>query len=104
MLRLSEHDIMPVDAGILNPLQDHHNGELCAVVRHNRHWYAAINDDMIHFTRNPLTRQRRVSYQHQVLTTEIVDDSKNANPAPVCQRVRYEIQAPTLVWAISQHH
>ena len=92
---------MLVGACILNPLQDRHAGELCTVVQHNRLWYDAFSDDMIQFTQKPLTRQRRVSHKHQVLTAEIVDDRKNAKSASACQRIRYEIQALTLVWAIS---
>ena len=48
--------------------------------------------------------QRCVSHQNQVLATEVINDCQDAKPATVCQRVRHEIQAPALVWAIRQHH
>jgi hypothetical protein len=34
----------------------------------------------------------------------LVNDRKNAKPAPIRQRVRHEIKRPTLVWIIRQHH
>ena len=104
LLGLSRRDVMPIDACVLNPLQDCHAGELSAVVRYNRLWHAALSNDAIQFSRDPLTRQRRVRHQHQVLAAEVIDNRQDAEPASICQRVRHEIQAPALVWAIGQDH
>ena len=64
LLGLAQRDIVPINTIFLNPFEDRHAGELGAVIRDNRLWHAAFGDHAVQFTRNPLTRQRRVSHQH----------------------------------------
>lgn len=86
LLGLSRRDIMSNDTGFLSPFEDRHAGELSAVVRNDCLRHAAFIDDLIQFACNTEARQRRISHQPQVLTTEGINDCQDVKPATVCQR------------------
>ena len=73
LLRLSRRNVVPSDAACLAPLQDHHAGQLRAVVGDAAPWPAAPRDQRIELASYPCSRQRRVRDQRQVLAGEVVD-------------------------------
>ena len=54
LLGLCRRDVVPIDACILNPLQNCLAGELGAIARDYRFWHATLRDHTVPLTRNPL--------------------------------------------------
>jgi hypothetical protein len=52
LCRLARCDVMPVDLALLRLFQDHHAGELSAVIADNRLRLATPSDNDIEFPRN----------------------------------------------------
>jgi hypothetical protein len=62
----------------------------------------ANGDDGIELARDPQPRQRGIGHQRQTLAGEVVADREDAKAPAVAQRIRGEVQAPTLIGSLRQ--
>jgi len=62
----------------------------------------ANGDDGIELARDPQPRQRGIGHQRQALAGEVVADREDPKAPAVAQRVRREVQAPTLIGSLRE--
>ena len=60
--RLAGSDIVPIDAGVLAPLQDGMGRHLSAIVRDNHAGFATLGNEPIQFPHHAMIRQRSVGH------------------------------------------
>ncbi len=99
---LARRDVVPIDAGVLTPLQDRHRCELGAVVRDNGDRLSAMSDNGIKLASDALAGQRCVGDKGETLAGGVVDDRQNPEPSSVGESVADEVQAPALIGTVGK--
>jgi len=102
--RLARRDVVPFDAAILLPFQHGVGGEFSPIVADHQARVAASFGDGVEFARDPLAGDRVVDDRGRTFSAEVVNDAQDAEATPVRQRVRDEVEAPTLVRPLRNGH
>src|SRR5690606_9836509 len=101
---LAGSDVVPVDLVILGPAQDHHAGELGAVVADHSSWPTPSGDDGIELTHDAPAAKRGVRNKCQALARVVVHHGEHPEAPPVGEGIGDEVQAPALVGPTWHEH
>ncbi len=102
--RLARGDVMPLDAAIFLPDQHRPAGQFRAVVADYHQRQATLFSEVVQFACDTNSGERRVDYERQTLSGEVIDDHQHPEAPAVSQHVRDEVEAPALVWALRDRH
>jgi len=95
---------MPFDLAPLAPLEDGVRGQFGAVIADDDAGIVSGFGDEIQFPGDTDARDRVVDYGRQALPAEVIDDTKNPEPAAIRQTVGDEVQGPSLVRLLRDRH
>jgi len=99
--RLTAHDELPFDRGVLLPVQPGVAGQLRAVVTDQEARFAASRDDRRQLVRNASARDRGVRNRAKALLRDVVHDVEDAEATAVGELVRGNL--PTVSIGASLH-
>ena len=105
LIGLARRDVVPLDAPLLRPAQDHHAGQFGPVVADDRMGTChALEQGCIEFTPDPRAGDRRIGDQAYALPAIIIDHGEDPEPAPAGEGIGYEVEAPPLVRSLRDRH
>ncbi len=81
------------------PFEESVQCQFCSAVADRHVRVAAILSYTVELAGNPNARDRVINHSGQAFPGEVIDDTQNAEPPAVQQRIGYEVQAPALIGA-----
>ena len=97
LLGLARLDEIDANAAFRSPCQGHGADVFRAIVAPDCCWPAAPFDDPVERTYHALGRQRKVDFDPQAFTVEVVDHIEQTDAAPISELVVHEVHRPALV-------
>lgn len=95
---------MPFDKAVFLPLEHGVRRELGAVVTDHHAWKASGLCNSVQLACDAFARQRFVGNCGKAFPAKVVNDTQDAEPQAVIQRIGYKVQAPALVASLRDGH
>src|SRR5260370_41648418 len=94
--RLARFNVVPDDSR-RRPAQHCHTSQFGAVIADDDPGLAALEGELFEFAHHAYPAERSIDHRGQALAAEVVDDAPKAKTPAIAQRIRDEVDRPSLI-------
>ncbi len=101
---LSRRDVVPADLAVLLPFEHRITGQFGPIVADHKTWIPAKLGDPNQFAGDTRAADGCIDHSGQTFSAEVINDVWHTEPAAILQRIRHEVERPSLVRPLWDRH